>query len=44
MEKCEQFSEDGKQIQHISTLLEYYQALEKTLNDVTAEKDTICDY
>ena len=45
MEKCEQFSEGGKQIkQQLSTLLKSYQPLEKTLNDVTAEKGTICDY
>ena len=36
MEKCEQFSEDDKQIQHLSTLL-----LNKTLNDTTVEKDTL---
>ena len=36
-EKCEQF---GKQIQqHLSTLLKSYQALEKRLSDVTAEKE-----
>ena len=39
-EKCEQFSKDGKQIQqHLSTLLKSYQALEKRLSDVTAEKE-----
>ena len=39
-EKCEQFSKDGKQIQqHLSTLLKSYQALERRLSDVTAEKE-----
>ena len=39
-EKCEQFSKDGKQIQqHLSTMLKSYQALERRLSDVTAEKE-----
>ena len=40
-EKCAQFSKDGKELQqHLSTLIKSYQALEKKLNDVTAEKET----
>ena len=39
-EKCEQFSKDGKQLQqHLSTMLKSYQALERRLSDVTAEKE-----
>ena len=39
-EKCAQFSKDGKELQqHLSTLLKSYQALERKLSDVTAEKE-----
>jgi len=40
-EKCVQFSKDGKELQqHLSTMIKSYQALEKKLNDVSAEKET----
>ena len=35
----EKFSKDGEQIQHLSTLLKSHQALEKRLNDVTADRE-----